>query len=209
MNVLMAVPTYENVSTETFGALWRIARVAEENGIAVSEPLFLKGHGVQRARNDIALHALEHGYDKIFTVDSDVIPPDESLLFLSQGETDVVVVPYANRYDGRMGYTTCYLKNENRLMGDNNNILSVEKIQSLPPGRIELNGAGMGCALIDVPLLRRLEYPYFYWTEKMLPNGERCECSEDMYFCRQVVSHGGVIKADTRLFCQHKMSKVI
>lgn len=208
MKILMAVPTYENVSTETFSALWRIAQHLPAD-VELSEPLFLKGHGVQRARNDIALHALDHGYDKIFTVDSDVIPPDSSLLFLTQGYTDVVVIPYANRYDSRMGYTTCYLKTDDPKQCNNDNIISVEKFQSLPEGRIELNGAGMGCALINVEMLRHLEYPYFFWPEKLRPDGSRWECSEDMYFCQQATQRGFSIKADTRLFAKHLMKKVL
>jgi len=206
----MAVPTYENVSTETFCALWRIASSVYDTDIEIlEEPLFLKGHGVQRARNDIALYAVENGYDKLFTVDSDVIPPDNALLLLCQGETDVVVGAYANRYDGRMGYSTMYLKDEDPNLCTNDNILSMEKIASLPKGRVELNGAGMGCALIDVDIFKNMEYPYFFWPEKMHPNGDRWECSEDMYFCQHITPLGYSVKLDTRVICKHKMSKVI
>jgi len=208
MRVLLAVPTYETVSTETFGALWRISRYLPSD-VELSEPLFLKGHGVQRARNDIALHAVEHGYDKIFTVDADVIPPDDTLMYLTQAHSDVIVGAYGNRYDSRMGYSTCYLRVEDRRICDNSNILSMEKIASLPAGRVELNGAGLGCALIDVGTVRELEYPYFYWPEKLRDDGSRWECSEDMYFCKKVINAGGKIKLDTRVVCGHKMSRVI
>lgn len=209
MRVLLAVPTYENVSTETFSALWRIAHRDYEDIELSPEPLFLKGHGVQRARNDIALYAINTGYDKIFTVDADVIVPDNALLLLSQGCSDVVVGAYPNRYDSRMGYSTCYLKTESRRMCDNNNILSMEKIESLPEGRVELNGSGMGCALIDVEMLKQLEYPYYLWEEKLRTDKTRWECSEDMYFCHKVTKAGYTVKLDTRVICQHKMSQVI
>ena len=208
MRVLLAVPTYENVSTETFGALWRISHCLPSD-VELSEPLFLKGHGVQRARNDIALHALENGYDKVFTVDSDVIPPDNALMYLAQDTTDIVVGAYANRYDSRMGYSTMYLKTSHGKQCDNNNILSMEKIESLPKGRVELNGAGMGCALIDTDIFRNMEYPYFFWPERMNSGGSKWECSEDMYFCQHATALGYSIKLDTRVICKHKVSQVI
>ena len=208
MKILLAVPTYENVATECFEGLWAMADYTRLHcpDIELSKPLFVKGHGVQRARNDIAKAALSGGYAKLFSVDSDVVVPENAIELLTQnhGKMDIVSGVYQNRYKGRRGYSTLYVNMGDKRQGDNGNILSMEKIDELPPGRIDLTCCGGGCILIDTSVFRAIEYPYYYWQEK-----ENWECSEDCYFCFKAAEAGAKIKGDLRVRCKHKMSELI
>lgn len=199
MKILVAVPTYETVSTECFEGIWNLDKCGHDVDL-----LFVKGHGVQRARNDIAKAALK-GYDKLLTIDSDVVVPSNALELMLQEHSanDVLLGVYQNRYDGRKGYSTLYV-DMGKKIATNENILSMEKIASLKPGRVKITAGGLGCALIDPHVFRKMSYPYFLWEEK-----EGWECSEDCYFCFKAEEVGARIRGDLRVLCKHVTKTVL
>lgn len=200
MKILIATPVYENAKPDHFKAIWNLDRCGHDVDYD-----YIVGHGVQRARNDIAKLTLSGGYDKLLTVDSDVILPSNALELLLQdhGKIDVLLGVYQNRYKGRKGYATLYVDMGKKRQADNGNILSIEKIESLKPGRIKITAGGLGCALIDANVFRMMKYPYFLWEE-----GNNWECSEDCYFCFKAAEAGARIRADIRVLCQH-VTKVV
>ena len=173
--------------------------------IDLSEIAFVTGHGVQRARNDIAKELLIRGCDKLLSVDSDVIIPEDALAYLTQEDSDVILCPYMNRYDSRDGWTTLYWDNGDGNMGCNEkNVLWYKDIPHLPKGRVPLKGGGAGCSFIDPKVYWKLEYPYYMWDE--YPGGE---VSEDIWFCRKVLEAGFRVEGDLRVRCKHIKKEVI
>lgn len=63
-------------------------------------------------------------------------------------------------------------------------------------------GCGLGCALIRVETLAKLEAPWFAWTERVDGMDSKGE-GEDMYFTRKLREAGGTLMADGGLLCGH------
>jgi hypothetical protein len=207
MRVLIAIPTYENVSTECYEALWTLRDYMNERHPDVELDLtFVKGHGVQRARNDIALKAIEKNYDYLFTVDSDVVVPENALQLLLQANPQVVLAPYVNRWRDDDASVLYYDNGETSC--SNNNLLRNKQILDMPKGRIKLLGGGLGCALIDVKVFGHIDYPYFVWREWMDGDGKRLELSEDIGFCMACRDKNIKVEADTRVICKHVTRRV-
>lgn len=68
--------------------------------------------------------------------------------------------------------------------------------------RFPIWGCGMGCALIRVSAIAKLEPPYFSWEESVDGLDSHGE-GEDMYFCRKLTENGSTLMCDGGLLCGH------
>lgn len=63
-------------------------------------------------------------------------------------------------------------------------------------------GCGMGCCLIRVEAIAKLEKPYFAWEESV-DGMDAHGMGEDMYFCAKLRESGSKMYADGGLLCGH------
>ena len=103
MSVLISVPTYETISTETYKSLWELDTGGHE---AYFEAV--KGYDCALARIKMCEKALEYGADWLLMVDSDTVLPHDALANMLELDADVVLGYY--QWKNRDRGETCLWK---------------------------------------------------------------------------------------------------
>ena len=195
MSVLIAVPTYETIATECYKALW-------EQEACGHDVMFeaVKGYDCALARITSCKKALEYGVEWVWMVDSDTVPPPDALSKLLEHDADVVLGYYQwkNRERGR----TCVAKN-----GGWSRWHTGDELRALAGAGVtlvEVQGGGLGCALVRTSVFGKLPQPWFRWVVR--PDGT--ETGEDIYFCDMLRGAGVPIFADTRVACGYAYREV-
>lgn len=195
MRILIAVPTYETITPDTFKSIWDL----DKGGHDVAFD-FVRGYDCAAARNNIAQKAMDMVTDYVLMVDNDITLPQDALVNLLDGELDVCLGYYAHRnaenlYSGKtsvcrpgeFNYTWQFPAPELHAMRERGEY------------KVLIHGGGMGCALIRTDVFRKLKYPWFEWVNYK----DRGVLSEDLYFCEQCKATGIAIYTDTRAGCGH------
>ena len=196
MKIFIAVPTFENISPDTFKSIYGLDRAGHW---VVFD--YVRGYDCAMARNMIGRQAIDENADYVLMVDSDIVVPGNALELMLSHEKEVIIgcCPHRNnrniyegmtsicKNDGEYDYTHQYSGAEIRELR--------EKGQYL----IQIHGGGMGCTLIKTELFRMLPYPWFKWTDY----GNGNVLSEDLYFCEQCKAAGIPIYTDTRVTPGH------
>ena len=110
MKILVAVPTFENITPDTFKSIYGLERGGHE---CIFE--FVRGYDCATARNRIAQMSIDKGVDYVLMVDNDVVLPKDVLLNMLEDAKEVCLGYYAHRnadnvYTGRV--SACKLKDE-------------------------------------------------------------------------------------------------
>ena len=200
MRILIAVPTFENITPDTYKSIYTLERGGHD---CVFD--FVRGYDCATARNNIVGRTFEEGADYVFMVDNDVVLKPDTLVNLLDDPKEVCLGYYAHRnrenvYDGRT--SVCRIGEYNYTQM----IPGVELAALARNGlfKIRIHGGGMGCALIKTDVFRRLEYPWFDWVNYK----NRGVLSEDLFFCEMCNQHGIEIYADTRAGCGHLFRRI-
>lgn len=207
--VLIAVPTFENITPDTYKALWDMDKPCE----CAFE--FVRGYDCASARNKIAQRALDGGYSHVLMVDSDVTLPRDALVnLLSHGER-VVIGFYMHRDKDTNAITertcACRLADESGKpyfgYPSDSEWTASELRDKREAGEylLAIHGGGMGCVLIKTDVFDELRYPWFEW--RIFP-GDIGMLSEDLCFCENLKNEGIPIYADTRVACGHLMRRI-
>lgn len=190
MDILVAVPTFENILPETFKSIYGMM-IPE--GVSVKFD-FCKGYDCAKARYEIAKEAIEYNFDYVLMVDSDVILPACTLSYFLEDPVDVCLGVYP-RKNTTTGQTEIFKLGNFDFVDANN--LNLSEITN--PGRMEIKGGGLGCAMIKTSVFSKIKRPWFHY---MMYNNDSV-LSEDNYFCSQCAQAGIKIYADTRIRCGH------
>lgn len=198
MNVLIAVPTFENINPETFKSIYDLEKIP---GVKFDFE-FVKGYDCAVARNMIMKKAIDGKYDYVLMVDSDIILPKDALINLINDNKYVVLGYYPRKNEPEIseifkrgiGYP-----NENKIL--------MNDLAASDGTLMEINGGGFGCALINMDVLNKLNNPIVYFNYMIYPDGDHL--SEDLYFCSLVRNNGINIYVDTRVRCKHIGKKII
>lgn len=208
--VLIAVPTFETITPDTFKAIWDMDKGGHE---CLFE--FVRGYDCATARNSIVFVATDLGVDYLMMVDNDVTPPRDALVNMIDDGVDVVSGYYAHRdadnvYRGR----TCACK----LLMPNNEYYfnypleseyTADELHALrDSGKhlVQIHGGGMGCILINMRVFRKTEYPWFDWVN--YGDGNWGMLSEDLFFCEQLRKAHVPMHVDTRVACGHLFRRI-
>ena len=208
--VLIAVPTFENITPDTFKSLWDMDKGEHE---CLFE--FIRGHDCATARNKIVDKAQELNVDYVLMVDNDVTPPRDALLNLLSHDVDVVLGYYAHRnadnvYTGRA--CVCkYLKDDgapwfNYPLESEYTSDELREMREAGEYLVQIHGGGMGCALIKMSVFDRLDYPWYDWVN--YHDKKIGMLSEDLYFCEKCKADFTPIYTDTRVACGHLMRRI-
>lgn len=197
MRILIAVPTFESIYPDTFRAIWELERPEG----ADMDFTFVRGYDCARARNNIISEAKKRKADYVLMIDNDTVPPKDALVNLLSDDKDITLGYYAHRvfnntYDGRtnackndgeFNYTHQYSGAELREFRERGNYV------------VQIHGGGLGCALIKMSVLEKLDFPYFDWTNY----NNNYVLSEDLYFAENCRRHSIPLYIDTRVECGH------
>ena len=210
--VLIAVPTFENITPDTFKALWDMEKPSEHQFVFE----FVRGYDTASARNNIADRALEIAAEYVMMVDSDTVIPGDAFVNLYEHGVDVCMGYYMHRAKGTNATTSktnvCKLADaygkpffgypaESQLTGD-----EIRAMRDSGRYLVEIHGGGMGCILISTRCFHEAEYPWFDWVNYADDN--RGLLSEDLYFCEVMHNECIPIYLDTRVRCGHLMRRV-
>lgn len=195
MKIFIAVPTFENISPDTFKSIYGLDPCG--NWLVFD---FVRGYDCATARNRIARQTLGEGADYVLMVDNDIVLPSDALAHLLEDPKEVCLGLYASRTAGNIydGNVCVYKTGE----FDYKTQYKTQEIQTLLEngvGKVRVHGGGMGCALIRADVFQRLSFPWFDWVNYP----DRGILSEDLYFCEQCTQNGIPIYADTRVKCGH------
>lgn len=192
MRVLIAVPTFETITPDTYKSLWDLDKPCD------CDFHFVRGYDCAQARTNMASRAIEDGYDYILMVDSDIVVPENALRDLLEHESDVCIGFYVRK--GSEDGSTCLYKRD-RLNYDE--CFTVSEMRAMRDGgeyTLRVKGGGLGCALVSVSVFEKIAFPWFDWVTYADGHGV---LSEDLYFCRECERAHVPIYADTRVACGH------
>ena len=210
MRILIAVPTFESITPDTFKALWDMDRGGNECDFD-----FVRGYDCATARNRIAQRALDGEYDAVLMVDNDVTPPRDALVNLVSHGVGFVSGFYLHRNaDNMPSDRTCVCRlNEPSGMPYFNYPLESEytraemaEMRDRGEYLVGIHGGGMGCALVMTEVFRKIKYPWFDWVNYADDN--RGMLSEDLYFCEAMRRAGIPRHVDTRVACGHLFRRI-
>ncbi|MCR5091025.1 MAG: hypothetical protein K6C08_16115 [Oscillospiraceae bacterium] len=205
MKILIAIPTFENITPDTYKSVYDLDRGEHE---LLFE--FVRGYDCATARNRIAQRALDLGTDYVLMVDNDVVLPRDTLLKLLDGAEEVNLGFYAHRNtDNRYGGRTCLCRlNQpdgtpyyNYPLESEYTPAELKAMAESGEKKIHIHGGGMGCALIRTEVFRKVPYPWYDWVNYGDLN--RGMLSEDLYFCELCRSYGVKVYGDVRAGCGH------
>ena len=193
MKILIAVPTYETITPDTFKSIYDLKKGRHD---CVFE--FVRGYDCARARNLIAYKALEIKAKYVLMVDNDVTLPPDALLDLLELQEEICLGWYPRRIQPYDGKSTLFRTGERSFT----QMIPTEELQAMAARgeyKLQVHGGGMGCALIRTKIFKDLVFPWFSWMST--PDGK--ELSEDLYFCESCRQRKIYTYADTRVGCGH------
>lgn len=208
MKILIAVPTYENITPDTFKSIYGLDKCGHW---CVFD--YVRGYDVASARNMIAVQAQRECADYVFMVDNDVTLPGDALRNLLEIPVDVCLGFYAHRdgdnvYRGRTCICKLYDEHGNKHFNypleSEYTDAEVRALRECGVKRELVHGGGMGCALIKTDVFLKIDYPWYSWTH--YTNGY-C-LGEDLNFCERCRTAGIPIYADPRVTCGHLLRHI-
>lgn len=136
------------------------------------DPIYLTGMPFDHARNSACNTMLKEGYEWLFFLDDDVIPPADAIEKLMKHKLDIVSGLYYRRH---LPVEPVALRN---VPGGR------QYVKDFQPGQlVEVDIVGAGCLLIHRRVFEGMPKPWFDWLcdHEELPEGQRI--SEDYAFC--------------------------
>ena len=188
--ILVAIPTNRSAENETIKSLWNL-EVPEGYKLDLQ---FFYGYCIDQIRNLIADWSKR--YDYLFSVDSDIVLPKDTLMKMLAADKDIISGLYIQRIPNTHTLEV-YMDTPN---GGCTNI-PYELIKDR--GVVEIAACGMGAALIKSEVFRKMEYPHFHYKSAL---DHKNTVSEDVYFCRKARDAGFTVWADASIKCDHKGS---
>jgi hypothetical protein len=186
--VLVAVLTRETVA---MAWAWKFRDL--DFGPASGRTL-IYGAPFDHARNMACERALQGGFEWLFFIDDDVIPPVDAFRRLASRRLPIISGLYYRR---NLPIVPVMLKA--------NAEGAMNWITDFQPGSLlEVDMVGAGCLLIHTSVLRAMKSPWFDWRSDHteLAPGERL--SEDFAFCADArKKYGYKIHMDTSVQCLH------
>lgn len=185
--ILMAIPTAKNICVETFKSMWDLW-VPDDVELDFT---YSFGYTISQVRNLIAHRA--EPYDYLFSVDSDIVLPQDCLVKMLAHDVDLVSGVYIQRRPDAF-IPEIYEEHPN------GSILNVGMHDLNGPELKEIAGCGFGCVLVKSELIRKMGYPHFVYKEAL---DHHNTVSEDVYFCMKAKSVGARLWVDPTIRCQH------
>lgn len=163
MKLLVAIPSRDDMPTESVISLLRLAERLTRDGVD-HEIKITTGTLVHVGRDKLALHAINNGYTHVLWLDSDMVYTDDILDDLMFSGHDFVTGIAHSR---RKPYSPCVFKS----------LKNVERFEEYPKDTFEIAGCGFACVFISVEILKEVQR---HFGTCFLPTKE---LGEDLAFC--------------------------
>lgn len=209
--ILIAVPTFENITPDTFKAIYDMDKGGHD---CLFE--FIRGYDTASARNNVVMKAQELNADYILMIDSDVTPKRDALLNLMSHGVGVVMGYYMHRNKDTNAITdktnACRLKNERGVpyfgypAESQMTVDEIRKLRESGEYLTQIHGGGMGCILIRTSIFDQMPYPWYDWVN--WPGDDHKLLSEDLYFCEECKNECINVYLDSRVACGHLMRRI-
>lgn len=183
-NLLIAIPTAKYIEPETFKSIYDL-EIPE--GYEVTFEIF-KDDNIAQIRNFIADWTIK-GYDYLFSVDSDITFPPDTLKKLLSHDKDIITGVYRQRVDNVL---ELYDINQHRLSENSRSTLGTQVF--------EIGGCGFGCVLVKSEVFRTIGYPQFEYHSAL---DHAHTFSEDNDFCKKARDRGYKLWVDPTVLCGH------
>lgn len=184
--ILIAIPTAKYIESETFKSIYDLEI---PDGYEIEFQYFY-GYQIDQIRNLIANWA-KH-YDYLFSVDSDIILPKNTLTKMIAADKDIISGLYIQRHVDRQVVELYQVAN--------GGIINIPYSLLEKPQVVEVAGCGFGCVLIKNKVFTTMQYPHFVYQSALTMEGT---VSEDVYFCKKARELGFTVWADTSIICDH------
>ena len=185
--ILLAIPTAKYIEPQTFKSIYDLI-VPENYEIDFQ---YFYGYNIDQVRNLIAHWAIQ--YDYLFSVDSDIVLPQDSLVKMLHHNVDMVSGVYIQR---KKDVEIVEVYRQNAWGGVSN--VPLESLY--PAGLHEIDGCGFGCVLVRSDVIRKIGYPQFEYHSAI---DHKDTVSEDVDFCRKAKQTGARIFVDSTIICDH------
>lgn len=185
--ILIAIPTAKNIEVETFKSIYDLT---VPDGYT-TEFQYFYGYQIDQIRNLIAEWAKR--YDYLFSVDSDIVLPKDTLVKMLAADKDIISGLYIQRIPGTQ---TVEIYQDTPNGGTTNIPYSLIEGRSI----VEVAACGFGCCLINSAVFRKIPYPHFEYKSALTMAGT---VSEDVYFCKKARDYGFTVWADPSIKCDH------
>lgn len=190
MKLLIAVPCYENMRAEFVKSLIELEKQLREDGVPY-EVKIISGTLVHCARDALARHAVNHHFDRVLWIDSDMVFDRNVYSDLEMSGKDMVCGLFISRH---YPYVSCVFSS----------LDPVERITEIPDGLFRVKACGFGLVLMKTEVLESV----------MNSNGGRCflpdrRLGEDCAFCKRAEGCGYEIWCEPGARVGHVGSLVI
>lgn len=187
--ILIAVPTAKYIETDTFKSIYDL-HIPEGYK---AEFQYFYGYQIDQIRNLIADWMVNGKYDYLFSVDSDIVLPPNTLTKMLYHDKDLISGVYIQRFHDKQIPELYRMNFQGGLSNLNLNDLSGQSL-------IPIDGCGFGCVLIKKHVFTSIPYPHFVYHSAI---DHRNTVSEDVDFCRKVREKGFKLFADASIICKH------
>lgn len=187
MKLLIAIPTMDMVPVQFLDSILKLTRKLERDGVAFDIEIE-SGTLIHMARDKLACKAINNGYTHVLWLDSDMVFSDsivEDLQFC--GQKFVTGIAHGRRSP----FMSCLFKSLD--------LSAIERweLKDYPKDTFEVAGCGMACVLIDVQILKEVQFKFNTCFMPILSYGE------DLSFCKRAVSMGYHIYAEPAVRLGH------
>lgn len=149
---------------------------------------------LEKSREELVKFALAGKCDYIWFIDTDMVIVKGTIdTLLGMIKDDVMVASTLYFQKGIPYHPTTRKFDEEGEYAER--LIEPEEFNQI----IEVDGVGMGCALINTKIFEKIDKPYFRWIWE----GEELKASEDLYFCRKVRKAGFKILVNTGVTTGH------
>ena len=187
--ILIAIPTAKYIETETFKSIYDLE---VPHGHELDFQYFY-GYRIDQIRNLIADWVVK-GYDYLFSVDSDIVFPPDTLKKLVSHDKDLVSGVYRQRNPEQ--HLEVYNLDQSRM--------DISELNDYPLTRI--GGCGFGCVLVKKEVFEKIGYPQFEYHVSLDHSGT---VSEDTDFCMKAMKAGFKLWCDPTVVCGHIGSSIM
>lgn len=186
MKVLIGIPSMDMVPAKFMMSLVALDKPEHTDFVNISESL------IYDARDKIVQYAINGGYDYLFFLDSDIICESDTLTRLLNHKADIVSGLYFGRRENAhdpIAYELIAPKTIYRKA-------SLEPIQIIH-NYAEVSGVGLGCCLIKVDVLKKMQRKNKNMFEPYRNLGE------DVAWCYRARKKGYKIMLDSTVRIKH------
>jgi GT2 family glycosyltransferase len=187
MKIFIGVPHSGAILTPCVKSLLNL----DLSGFQQAKIYFEQGTLLHFQRNNLVRKALEEKADYLFFVDSDMGFPQNTVKKLFSHKKDVVSGIYFSKASPFLPVMYSQVDKKGY----------IPRIDYPKNELFEVDAVGAGCLLISTKIFKKIEEPYFFFSERKVLQGQ--SISEDMFFCEKVRKAGSKIHCDSSVKCSH------